>query len=142
MNNFITIDNNGPDIIATNYWTSEQARAGFLFLSINAGAFRLMVPAAQEAQIAEMRTAKEVIVSRGPWPDRGRHDALELLFEDFTASPYSIHLGTDQCDRLPVPADRHKEHTFTIWTSAGKQFECPAWYRIVKRLPCLNPRKR
>ena len=138
----LQIENSGQDIASTNYWTSEHARAGLLFLSINAGAFRLMVPASQESQIPEMRTATEAVVSRGPWPDRGLHDAFEVLFEDGTDSPYSLHMSPEQLDRLPTSGARKSEHVFSIWTSAGKQFECPCWYRIVERLPWLKPRKR
>jgi hypothetical protein len=37
------IENDGPSIVATDYWTSDHGKAGAVFLSINAGAFRLLV---------------------------------------------------------------------------------------------------
>lgn len=136
----LQIENNGPEIVATNYWETEHARSGLLFLSINAGAFRLLIPASQESQISEMKTATEVVISRGPWPYQGKHDALEILFEDNTDDPFCIHLVPEQCDRMPTTGARKSVHTFALWTSTGKRWECPAYYRIVKHLPWLKPR--
>jgi hypothetical protein len=34
-----------------------------------------------------MRTAREVIISRGPWPAQRRTNAIEILFDDGSASP-------------------------------------------------------
>lgn len=49
---------------------------------VNAGAIRVLIPRAMRRVIQDMRTARYVIASRGPWPEAGRPDALELLFED------------------------------------------------------------
>jgi hypothetical protein len=78
----LEIVNDGPAITSTNYWETDYARAGEVFLSLNAGCFRLLLPEALEREIAEMATAGNVIVSRGPWPDGGKADAIELLFDD------------------------------------------------------------
>ena len=40
----ITIENNGPGILSTNYWGTPHAEKGYCYLSINAGAFRLLGP--------------------------------------------------------------------------------------------------
>ncbi|MDX9788933.1 MAG: hypothetical protein RBT11_19320 [Desulfobacterales bacterium] len=40
--NLIQISNDGPEILSTNYWETEHAKKGFLYMSINAGAFRLL----------------------------------------------------------------------------------------------------
>jgi hypothetical protein len=34
-----TFENNGPEIVSTNYWLSEHAQRGYVYLSINARAF-------------------------------------------------------------------------------------------------------
>jgi hypothetical protein len=75
------IHNDGPAIVSSNYWDTEFAKAGAVFLSVNAGAFRLLLPDSQIGALADMRTAGAVIVSRGPWPDRQCDDAIEVLFE-------------------------------------------------------------
>jgi hypothetical protein len=140
----IGIDNNGPEIVSTNYWDTNYARKGYVFLSINAGTCRLLVPEAMLAAIPEWRAAREVIVSKGPWPDQGKAEALELLFEDDSDSPYALHIGTNQVDRIPLPADQdHADQParwrFSTWTQIdGKVLELPCRYRIVTRIPWLK----
>lgn len=131
----ITIGNKGPEIDSTNYWDTEHAQSGYLYLSFNAGAARLLVPDSQLAAIKEMRTGKYVIISRGKYQGR---EAYELLFEDNTDNPYSIHIVAEQSDRLIPATDAGKDFIFTVWTKPGKQLELPAKYRIVKQLPCLQ----
>lgn len=143
MPDLIQIVNNESEIVSTNYWQTENAQRGLFYLSINAGAFRLLVPDIQEAVIAEMATAKEVIVSRGPWPSQNKHDALEFLFEDFTDTPFVLQILPEQADRLPLDSDRDRQGQpprwkFTVWTEAGKKLERPARYRLVKKIPCMK----
>jgi len=135
--NLITFGNDGQKIVSTNYWESEHARRGFCYLSWNAGAARLLVPDSQRAAINEMRTGKEIIISRGVLQPQGR-DALELLFEDYTDSPYSIHIVTEQCDRLLPETDQGGGFVVSIWTRKGLEFERPGKYRVVGVLPCLE----
>ena len=143
MPDIITIANDGPDIVFTDYWATEQAAHGAVYFSINAGTFRLLVPPAFAGEIEEWRLAHEVIVSRGPWPDQGRADALEILFWDDTSSPYAIHIGAGQTDRLPPDTDRDRRDQpprwkFSAWTQEGKALELPCRYRVVKRIPWLK----
>jgi|SRR4030042_65454 hypothetical protein len=139
MVDFLTVENDGQAIVSTNYWQSDYAKRGFFYLTINAGAFRLLVPPSREGELADMLTASEVIVSRGPWPEHGKHDALELLFEDYSDSPYSLHITSDQVDRMPADADRHKTFVFAVWVQTGKVKEMPGRYRKVKYVPWLEP---
>lgn len=119
------------------------ARAGKVFLSTNAGAFRLLIPKALEDEVREMKTATRVIVSRGPWPDAGQSDAVELLFEDGTDSPYVIHLGATSLNRLPANEDDGRDDLLFsawIWRSDGprRALGLPASYRRVGRLPTIG----
>ena len=140
----IEIHNNGQDILSTNYWQTEHSERGYLYCSINAGCFRLLIPPAQESQIPEMQTAREVIVSRGAWPEAGKLEAIEIMFEDDSDSPYCLHLGSEQLDQLPLDADRDRpgqppRWKFSAHTRAGKAFELPCRYRVVKKIPYLKP---
>jgi hypothetical protein len=49
----IYVNNKEQQIIETNYFESEYARIGAMFISINAGAFRLLVPPIHESMIAD-----------------------------------------------------------------------------------------
>lgn len=134
----IQIKNSGQEIVETNYYDTPHAASGLVYLSINAGALRLLVPDKQAAMVAEFRTGREVIVSRGPWPNQGLKDGLELLFEDESDNPYAIHMEPRQCDRLPGNADTGKRLTFAAWTQQGKAVELPCYCRQVKQIPWLK----
>jgi hypothetical protein len=41
--NVLTFENDGPLLVASDYWQSPIAAAGKLYVSINAGCFRLLV---------------------------------------------------------------------------------------------------
>jgi hypothetical protein len=132
----LQIENDGPDITATNYWDIEHAKRGYFFLSLNAGCVRLLVPDSKVSEIQEFKTARFAILSRGPWPEMGQTDALELLFEDFSDSPYALHLSIGQCDMLPGGEGDWK---LAVWSRDGKQYECELKYRHVDQIPCLKP---
>ena len=132
----ITIVNQGQILKSTNYWDSELARNGYFFLSWNAGAGRLLIPDAHKASIREMKTGREVIISRGKLDGR---DALELMFEDGSDSPYCIHLVAEQCDRLIPDTDQGGGFVVALWTRGGMKLRIPGRYRVVEALPCLDP---
>lgn len=140
----LQIENDGANIVNTNFWQTEQARRGSFFLSVNAGAFRLLIPDQHKDIIAEFETATDVILSRGPWPDGGQRTALELLFDDGSDDPYSIHLGENQVDRWPLPEDAGRTRIFTAWIWQDGKPHCAyfsdCFYRIAPRLPWLKPR--
>jgi hypothetical protein len=131
--------NNGEAIASTNYWDSDQAQDGCCFLSWNAGTGRLLVPDVLVSAIAEMRTAKYVIVSRGPWRTHGGRTAIELLFEDGSNSPFVLTITEQQTDRLLPKSDEKGKFDVVIWSRDGEQLRRPGHYRIVKSIPCLRP---
>jgi len=139
----LVIESDGPAIRATNFWQTAQARAGAFYLSINAGAFRLLVPSQHMGVIAEFETAKEVIVSRGPWSQAGGKDSIELLFDEWSDNPFSLHLGPGQFDRLQPARDAGRTCPFTAWALRGgvpaQVYRHDCRYRIVLSLPWLKP---
>lgn len=139
--NLIAVENAGQRIIKTNYWDSEDQHAGLFYLSWNAGAARLLVPDAQQPALTEMHSARMVIVSRGPLvnPRTGHpSDALELLFEDDTESPYVLHIAMEQTDRMLPPDNQGGGFIFAAWTRGGLKHTWPGKYRTVESLPCLD----
>jgi hypothetical protein len=135
----ITIANQGQRIASTNYWDSDHAKAGYLYLSWNAGAARLLLPDNQKSMLREMKTGKYVIVSRGPWPEHGNREALELLFEDGSDIPFTIHLVAEQTDRLLPEDNQGGGFVVTVWTRGGEKMRLPGKYRAVDRIPCMQP---
>lgn len=142
----LVIRNHGPLITSSNYWELPAAKAGKLFVSINAGAFRVLIPPALESAISDMLTAKECLVSRGPWAAMRLPDAFEILFDDRTADPFALHLSPESFDRLPMDEDIAIPWVLTAWTAPrrGKPhraLERPCWYRRVPAIPNLKPRE-
>lgn len=136
MNTKINIVNEGQAIRQTNYWNTEHAAAGLVFLSCNAGAARLLVPDAAKGMLSEMRGTKYVVISRGSYEGR---DALELLFEDESDAPFCIHLMMEQSDRMLPENEQGGGFVVTIWTRGGQKHRFNGKYRVVTTLPCLEP---
>lgn len=139
----IYIENDGHQIIATNYWQTELAQRGLVYVSVNAGAFRILLPRQLVSAIDDMQSAKYVIATRGTWYVEGTHprkDSFEFMFEDDSDAPYSIHIVREQIDRLPAAADEGRtDLTCLVYTDGPKlELELPARYRRAKRLPCLQ----
>lgn len=135
----ITIANKGQMIAHTNYWDSEQAKEGFYYLSWNAGAARLLVPDAVKSSIREMKTGKYVIISRGPWKEHDDIDALELMFEDDSDSPFTLILAAGQTDRMLPETDQGGGFYLIVFTRGGEKLRLPAKYRKVAAIPSLEP---
>lgn len=135
----LTIENDGPRIKRSNFWGSEVEQHGKFYLSVNAGAFRLLIPQKQEAAIPEFETAEQIIVCRGPWPDGGQVEAMEFIFDDLTDSPYRIQLSQAQVDRFPPKSDAGRECVFSAWILKNDApacvFESKCIYQVVARLP-------
>ncbi|MDR2092310.1 MAG: hypothetical protein LBP58_03185 [Azoarcus sp.] len=139
----MTIINRGQVIEKTDYFDTPQARAGFLFLSWNAGAARILLPDSQAHMLREMKTGKTVIISRGPLVDHDGRDAIELLFEDDSDAPFSAHLLIEQTDRNLPETNQGGGFVVTVWSRHGgslrERLRLPGKYRTVASLPCLEP---
>lgn len=139
----LLIRNDGELIVGTNFWSTDLAARGFCYLSWNAGAARLLLPAAQAPLLEEMQTGKDVVLSCGPWPEQKR-DGIEILFDDGSENPFALHLDQRQSDRTPDTIPLAPFH-FTVWLppEAGQlptlAFCYPyAKLRRVDALPCLK----
>lgn len=131
----IMIRNAGAAIESTNYFDGSHAAAGLFYVSINAGAVRLLVPDVQLSTLAEMRTGHECIITRGRM--RGGHLVLELMFEDRSDEPFAIHVDMRQCDRDMT--ERAPSILVSAWTRHGLVASWPGRFRTAATLPCLRP---
>lgn len=137
----LLIKNDGPRIASTNYWRTPHSKR-FLYLTINAGALRVLLPPSLAEEILEaIKTSHLLILSRGPWPAGQRADALELLLEDGSETPFALHLDIRQIDRLPL--DHETSFPCTFWTEGiggvpRLAAQLPTRYRRVDRIPCLR----
>jgi hypothetical protein len=135
--------NDGPLIVSSTYWGSEYDRAGKVFVSVNDGTIRVLVPTSMHQLALECRGAAYAILSRGSWQEKHLTDAVEILWEDFTNSPYAVHLAPTSFDSLPAEPPAGCEWRLAVWEMVeGKPHlacEHPCHWRRVPHLPWLKP---
>lgn len=143
MEDLIIIDNKGAELANTNYWDHPMARQGFVYLTWNAGAARLLVPDTLVPMIPDWtRGVSLVVLSTGLLDDDPARPAIELMFEDGSDAPFALHFLTSQSDRdtLTVStADAKKARPFALWTRAGCVWRSTIRVRAAGSLPCMAP---
>lgn len=127
---FITIENEGPVITGTNFFESELNDAGKFFVSLNAGAVRLLVPDTMLRELKrELSLVKKVNLEKeGDW--------YFIVLDDGSKNPYTLQCLPNSFDRLPAKEDVGKAITFSAWgREKGKKIEkiheCPCSYKII-----------
>jgi hypothetical protein len=142
-NPMIETTNKGRLIISSTYWGSEYERAGKLFVSVSSGTVRVLVPRSNHTIIEECRPGKYAVLSRGPWPARGLADAVEILFEDGTDSPFVLHLSPESFKALPAKPPAGRNWRLALWCFEDDQprqvLERLCYWRRVPKLPWLKP---
>lgn len=134
-----TVQNDGPEIVTSDYWASSLAREGHVYLTPNAGVWRLLVPEGWR-HLADAKAAAGVCITRGSLYGR---DAVEILFDDGSQNPLALHTTTQAVERLPADDDGHKLRTITVWGDGPeKLLELPCYYRLRPSLPCLEDWKK
>ena len=136
---FIKIGNKGQEINETNFWDHETARDGRFVFSTNAGCIRMLVPDNQILLLAEFTTAKQIVVSRGPWPSMNKPDGFEIMFDDYSDAPFAVHVGPESWVMLPKKNTAGDRWDFAIWTRAGRMYKSKCFYRVVDRIPYMQP---
>jgi hypothetical protein len=138
----IQIRNHGPLILQTNYWDAELAQQGKLFVSVNAGAIRVLLPPALYGMLNDMLTGKECVLSRGPWPDMGLAEGVEIMWDDGSDSPFALHLSPNSFDILPAEPSEGREWVCAVYTwengQPHKSLERICHWRRVPKIPYLK----
>jgi hypothetical protein len=138
----IQVSNDGPLITSTDYWTSDVASAGKVFVSVHAGAIRVLLPRDRWGDLYDMRAGKYCVLSRGPWPAERQPEAIEIMWEDESESPYALYLTPESFDMLPGEADPGREWVCSVWIEKDgnphKSLERICHWRRVAQLPYLK----
>jgi hypothetical protein len=139
----IQITNHGPLIVSTNYWQSEYASARKIFCSVNAGAIRVLLPPTLYGMLAEMRTGKYCVLSRGPWWQAMTREAVEIMWEDGSDSPFALHLNAESFDMLPAEPEPGRDWVCSVWTNKDgrphRSLERPCHWRRAPKIPWMKP---
>lgn len=139
MKPYIRIANNGPEIAAINFWDPEIGAQNYAF-SVNAGCLRLLVPNCHTPCLPDM-VGCEYVVASIIKKIQPKKFAIELLFEDHTQTPFSIHMCPGTCLGLfPLAENSKVARKMAIWTEGlNKVAELPIYSRDVPKLPWLKP---
>lgn len=140
----VAIQYKGAKIIETDYWKTEMAQKGYVFITFEGNNFHLLVPDSRSDFFEEMKTGMEVLISRGRWLDAGRSYGLELMFEDYSDDPFCLHISKEQAGQFSNENDVDLEvnsydevpaMNLVVYGEEGKVLELPARYRIVSTIP-------
>lgn len=98
----IQFDNRGGELRTTTYFESDHARAGLVYLSINAGVARLLVPTA--ALTASGDALRNAITIDFAIAGSVSHPTIAIdVIDGDPAYPYVFEIDARQCDRhLPA----------------------------------------
>lgn len=131
-NEAIRIENNGKEIVSTSFWDSELAQLGYVFVSVNDGAIRMLVPpSAEEDYLPEMKTGKSILIE----PSEQHESSLDFVFDDGTETPFWVVVDLKQID-AEIKAGNNIP--FYVYTKKGKVIELKAEVP----LPATNGKKK
>lgn len=89
----------GQRALATDYWTTPQARRGLPWLSWREGTLRVLVPPASERLLGELPPPGT------PVTYVERPATRLLVYEDNPERPYAVEVDARQCDHVFLPGD-------------------------------------
>jgi hypothetical protein len=134
MNKPFYVANDGQTLVDTNYWESEFNTMGAFYLTVNAGAARLLMPTSQVATLADMQTGQQAIITYGQWDGK---EGVEVLFDDDSDTPFFMILSLAQCDRrITATAEAFP---LIVYSARVEVWRCTAHVRVRPNLPCLEP---
>lgn len=145
----IFVRNDGKRLVSSTYWSSPLAQRNFVFVSINAGALRVLLPRDVDQELLRAaRTSREVLVTRvsGALEHLAHFDpsfALELLWEDDSDAPYSLCVGLTQLDRLPPTSEAGRALEVSLWDigpygQPRMLHQLPGRFRVAAQVPYMQ----
>ena len=131
----VSIHCNNPhaERICSSYWGSKMDKHGLFYLWWNNGEARLLVPKEYEYTVDEMLTGHMVINTGGKSLFVTDKNAVEIIFDDNTSSPFFVEVNSNHCSQLLPDEDHGTTFQFSIWTGAGQVAKFIGCYRCVKQ---------
>lgn len=117
----IDIHNAEQSITRTSYWRTPHARRGLLYLSVNAGAIRVLVPDAIRRELLSglPPVGRPVTITRGEWQRRATYVLQWDEPAETGLEPYSIDIDQEQSDRRWPSAEDGRIVPLIWYTAVG-----------------------
>jgi len=127
------------DILENNYRESEYNYFGCYYLVYADSCCHLFVPDNLLSTIDEMRTGKYAVLTLG-YDENMKKDCVEIMFEDFTDSPFGIQLALVLTSDSLFSASEISKKRLIIHGSTLYDHEMDLYIRDGTRpLPCRMP---
>lgn len=131
------IDNN-KEVATTDYFETELAKKGLVYLSYCNGCIRMFIPELVEKHIPEMKTGKEIVISVS-----AKTNQIEIMFDDSSEAPFCINISKEMIDFAIWKKSHNKQVDFYAYTEDLKKvIDTKCYMRIVPSIPCRQPFNR
>lgn len=131
-----TFDSDSDNRITTDYFDTQSALLGFVFLVRTKCVDHLLIPDGKLSYINEMKSSVHCLITK---VTHNGHECLEILFDDQSTTPFVLNVSLGLCSS-PL-ASRSAPFKLEAWTRGGKVDEWPASQRVGRQLPNLRPWK-
>jgi hypothetical protein len=106
----LVVENRGPLIESTNFW---DLGIPHVLITLNAGAYRVLLPQGLEKVVSEVRDARVALVMRGRI---GNSDVMQVAFDDGSEAPFVLQTDIAAfVGGIPDLGEVGLDRTMTIW---------------------------
>lgn len=136
----LTINSDGEKIVSSNYWDTSHAQQGLFYLSVNAGAFRLLIPDEWASTMPADFGRRHAIITRG-WHEVGEMMHEIMFTRDDSSRIYHEDLYEDCVDRqFSIEEAASQDRQLILYhRNCIEMIRMPVFFRAQKYLPCLEP---
>lgn len=109
-----TFLNEGSQILKTDYFNSDSAKSGILYLSVHNGDLRLLVPDLLKGYLIRVKDAEDIEVSVFD-------NAVLFIFNDLSDAPFRMVVDSQRVDYFAEIQKDFASH-FYIYVEEGLKF--------------------
>lgn len=134
---FMGIDDNG-NIRSTNYWTTNFNAMGYVFILALEHTVVLFAPDSLKEELCkEICRATTIEVNHGSSTQHDGVESLEVIFDDYSDSPYCLQVSVEQQAQMAFPLEASFK-SFSVVFSDGTSLVGPAYVTTNRSLPTVE----
>ena len=132
--NMIFIDNNGTDIISTNYWHTKYGKKNFMYMSFKDGVFRLLVPDKLTPTINSCQSMELCTVSYG----KLMGTIKDMMYEVNFNGQILLNVSLQHTNNMPSKLSHGNHFKLSVWDSkCNKLLERKCIFQVVGSVPTI-----